>query len=101
VAEFIKAQKKPEYVENIAVIERPENKAMAAIDKAAMKAASAEELYDQALEVIMTTDKPSISYLQRRLGIGYNKSANIIERMQTEGVLSYPDSQNRIHVIKK
>ncbi|MDR3126041.1 MAG: DNA translocase FtsK [Rickettsiales bacterium] len=101
VAEFVKRQRRPDYVEAVTVEQRPAFGAMGAADRAAIKAAGAEELYAQALDVIRSADKPSISYLQRRLGIGYNKAANIIERMQDEGVLSRPDSQNRIFVIKK
>ena len=37
--------------------------------------------------------KTSISYIQRRLGIGYNKAANIIEQMQVRGFLSEPNSK--------
>jgi S-DNA-T family DNA segregation ATPase FtsK/SpoIIIE len=101
VAEFIKRQRRPDYVEAITAEQKPAGGAMSAVDRAAMKAAGSEELYAQALDIIRAADKPSISYLQRRLGIGYNKAANIIERMQDEGVLSRPDSQNRMFVIKK
>jgi len=48
-------------------------------------------LYDKALEIVIDSGKTSISYLQRRLQIGYNRSARIIESMEREGALSSPD----------
>ena len=47
-----------------------------------------DELYEEAKEIILSEQKTSISYLQRRLKIGYNKAANIIEQMEKMGVLS-------------
>jgi S-DNA-T family DNA segregation ATPase FtsK/SpoIIIE len=43
--------------------------------------------YDQAVAVVLRDGKASTSYIQRRLGIGYNKAASIIERMEQEGVV--------------
>ena len=47
-----------------------------------------DELYEEAKVIILSEQKTSISYLQRRLKIGYNKAANIIEQMEKMGVLS-------------
>jgi S-DNA-T family DNA segregation ATPase FtsK/SpoIIIE len=46
-----------------------------------------EDPYDQAVAVVLRDGKASTSYIQRRLGIGYNKAASIIERMEQEGVV--------------
>jgi S-DNA-T family DNA segregation ATPase FtsK/SpoIIIE len=43
--------------------------------------------YDQAVAVVLRDGKASTSYIQRRLGIGYNRAASIIERMEKEGVV--------------
>ncbi|HIN72315.1 MAG TPA: DNA translocase FtsK, partial [Dehalococcoidia bacterium] len=48
-------------------------------------------LFDEAVAIVTSTRNPSISYLQRRLKIGYNRSARIIERMEFDGVISTPD----------
>ncbi len=48
-------------------------------------------LFDQAVQIVTETRNPSISYLQRRLKIGYNRSARIIERMEFDGIVSRPD----------
>jgi S-DNA-T family DNA segregation ATPase FtsK/SpoIIIE len=43
--------------------------------------------YDQAVAVVLRDGKASTSYIQRRLGIGYNRAASIIERMEKEGIV--------------
>jgi S-DNA-T family DNA segregation ATPase FtsK/SpoIIIE len=60
------------------------------MDKGAMAAAFGEEggdLYDQAIQVVLRDKKASTSYIQRRLGIGYNRAASIMERMENEGIV--------------
>jgi len=47
-----------------------------------------DELYDKAKEIVVNERKTSISYLQRRLKIGYNRSARIIDQLEKEGVIS-------------
>ena len=49
---------------------------------------SGNELYDQAVAVVLRDRKVSTSYVQRRLGIGYNRAATLIERMESEGLIS-------------
>ena len=48
---------------------------------------SGDELYDQAVAVVLKDRKVSTSYVQRRLGIGYNRAATLIERMEREGLI--------------
>jgi S-DNA-T family DNA segregation ATPase FtsK/SpoIIIE len=48
---------------------------------------SGDELYDQAVAVVLKDRKVSTSYIQRRLGIGYNRAATLIERMEKEGLI--------------
>ena len=50
-------------------------------------AKSGDELYDQAVAVVLRDRKVSTSYVQRRLGIGYNRAATLIERMENEGLI--------------
>ena len=45
------------------------------------------ELYDQAVQVVMRDKKASTSYIQRRLQIGYNRAASLMERMENEGIV--------------
>ena len=48
---------------------------------------SGDELYDQAVAVVLRDRKASTSYVQRRLGIGYNRAATLVERMENEGLI--------------
>jgi S-DNA-T family DNA segregation ATPase FtsK/SpoIIIE len=48
---------------------------------------SGDDLYDQAVAVVLRDRKASTSYVQRRLGIGYNRAATLIERMEKEGLI--------------
>lgn len=50
-----------------------------------------EVLYQQAIEIVRRDKKTSISYVQRQLRVGYNKAANIIERMERDGIVSPPN----------
>ena len=49
---------------------------------------SGDDLYDRAVAVVTRDKKASTSYVQRRLQIGYNRAASLIERMENEGVVS-------------
>ena len=58
-----------------------------------------DSLYEQAKEVILSDKKTSISYLQRKLQIGYNRSANIIDQLQVNGVLSAPNNKGNREIL--
>jgi len=49
---------------------------------------SGDSLYDQAVAIVLRDRKASTSYVQRRLAIGYNRAATLIERMENEGLIS-------------
>lgn len=58
-----------------------------------------DELYEDAKRIIVEDQKTSISYIQRRLNIGYNRAANIIESLTKEGFLSEPDSKGKRQIL--
>ncbi|ENA2871593.1 cell division protein FtsK [Campylobacter upsaliensis] len=58
-----------------------------------------DELFEEAKRVILEDKKTSISYLQRRLKIGYNRAANIIEQLSQMGILSEPDSKGQREIL--
>ncbi len=103
VVEFLKSQSQPEYVEGITEgeLEMKGKDAGSLFDKTAMGASgnSKDDLYEQAVSIVRNDKKASTSYIQRRLGIGYNKAASIIERMEAEGVVSPADHVGRREVI--
>ena len=59
-----------------------------------------DDLYQQALKVVLDKKRPTTSYIQRRLRIGYNKAASLIEQMEKEGVISPPNSQGKREILK-
>lgn len=60
---------------------------------------SDDEMYNQALEVVLESKKTSISYVQRRLKIGYNRAASIIETMEQNGVISSPNHKGQREIL--
>ncbi len=50
-----------------------------------------DDLYDRAVKIVAESQRVSVSYLQRRLSVGYNRAAKMVERMEREGVVSPPD----------
>ncbi|WP_354066475.1 DNA translocase FtsK [Devosia sp. 2618] len=62
-------------------------------------AGSGDELYDKAVHIVLTDKKASTSYVQRRLAIGYNKAATLIERMEREGVISQANHAGKREIL--
>ena len=60
-----------------------------------------DELYNKAVELIITNQKASTSFVQRHLQIGYNRAARIIEQMETEGIISEANHVGKREVLKK
>lgn len=60
-----------------------------------------EELYDQAKDIARTNGLVSTSFLQRQLGLGYNRAAKIIEKMEEEALISGPDGSKKRKWIKQ
>jgi DNA segregation ATPase FtsK/SpoIIIE, S-DNA-T family len=58
------------------------------------------DLYKKAVAVVRDSGNPTVSYLQRVLKIGYNKSANFIEQMEKDGYISAPDHRKKRQVLK-
>ncbi len=89
VVQFLKAQQEPNYDESIIQQEI----SIGAVSKGGGGGIDKDELYEQAKEVVLTDQKTSISYLQRKLKIGYNRAATIIDQLQTGQVLSAPNTK--------
>ena len=87
IVNYLKTQGQPDYVE--AVTEEETDDAGMPVEAGGdMPGSSGNELYDQAVAVVLRDKKVSTSYIQRRLQIGYNRAASLIERMETEGLIS-------------
>jgi S-DNA-T family DNA segregation ATPase FtsK/SpoIIIE len=82
----------PDY--NPDVLEEPEEGTGSAIMDAMLGTSTGdkdEDLYAQAMAIVLRDKRASTSYLQRRLKVGYNKAATLIERLEEEGVISAPN----------
>ena len=87
IVEFIKSQREPNYDKSFLVEENQESSSSNETYE------ELDELYAEAKSVIYSDRKTSISYLQRKLQIGYNRSARLIEQLENEGVLSSANSK--------
>jgi S-DNA-T family DNA segregation ATPase FtsK/SpoIIIE len=84
VAEFLRNQGEPQYLEEVTAAPDEDE----GPDLFGEGGGSGDDLYDQAVAVVTRDRKASTSYVQRRLQIGYNRAASLIERMEKEGVVS-------------
>lgn len=98
VVEFLKQQRAPEYVE--AVTEGELNsKDSSVFDNTSMGSGGEEDLYMQAVSIVRNDKKASTSYIQRKLRIGYNRAAALIDRMEEEGIVSAADHVGRREIL--
>jgi len=81
VNSFLRSQGKPDYIDEITIIKELEKNNMNDNEEK-------DELYFKALDIIKLEKKASTSFLQRRLQIGYNRAARIMEIMEKEGIVS-------------
>jgi S-DNA-T family DNA segregation ATPase FtsK/SpoIIIE len=86
IVAYLKTQGSPEYLEAITE-EDDEDGGNAGGPAGTGNLADSEDPYDQAVAVVLRDGKASTSYVQRRLGIGYNRAASLIERMEQEGII--------------
>ena len=81
VNSFLRSQGKPDYIDEITVIRDKENDQTGNADE------EKDELYYKAVEIIKSEGKASTSFLQRKLQIGYNRAARIMETMEKESIV--------------
>ncbi|MFN3317331.1 MAG: DNA translocase FtsK [Allorhizobium sp.] len=91
VVAHLKMQGRPDYLgtvtEDADEVEDEPEEDVAVFDKSAMAEEDGNDLYDKAVKVVLRDKKCSTSYIQRRLSIGYNKAASLVERMEQEGIV--------------
>ena len=98
IVKHLKAQGSPEYVEAVTE-ESDEDGEGIPLDGGDMPSSSGDSLYDQAVAVVLRDKKVSTSYVQRRLQIGYNKAASLIERMEKEGLISAANATGKREIL--
>ena len=101
VVAHIKKQGAPEYLHAIT----EDNDASEDDDEAplpspgSMDAEESADYYDRAVNIVLRDRKVSTSYIQRRLSVGYNKAASLVERMEKEGVVSAPNHSGKREIL--
>ncbi len=88
IVEFIKAQREPNYDKSFLVDDSEE---AGSGEKEVFE--ELDPLFEEAKKIVLADRKTSISYLQRKLQIGYNRSARVIEQLEQEGILSAPNAK--------
>ena len=93
VTQSLRQMAKPNYVDDVLVAEEEEP----AMDDEprGTNGGKKDPLFDKAVQIVVESNKCSVTYLQRRLGVGYPRAANIVEDMEAEGIVSPADSSGR------
>ena len=89
IVSHIRQQENPDYIDEIVEEKDEEN------DLKSFENSSEDTLYNQAVSIVTNDKRVSISYIQRKLQIGYNRAARIVEEMEEKGIVSAPNSQGK------
>ncbi|MBQ2176127.1 MAG: cell division protein FtsK, partial [Alphaproteobacteria bacterium] len=92
IVNFIKEQGEPDYVDVV-------SEQFGEDDISGNDDSGGDDMYKKAIEIVMNDRKCSISYLQRKLQIGYNRAARIVEEMEQKGVLSAPNHTGKREIL--
>jgi len=95
IVEYLKSQRAPEYDERFLA----ENLGSGGAESGEGGSEDLDELFEEAKKIVLSERKTSISYLQRRLQIGYNRAARIVEQLENMGVLSPPNAKGNREIL--
>ena len=99
VVRHLKSQGTPEYLEEVTADGDEDEDGNAIFDATGMGLAEGGDLYQQAIAIVKRDRKASTSYIQRRLQIGYNRAATIMERMEGEGIVGQPNHAGKREIL--
>jgi DNA segregation ATPase FtsK/SpoIIIE, S-DNA-T family len=99
VVRHLKSQGQPQYLDAVTAEDDVEGEDGALFDMTGMGGAEGADLYQQAVQIVVRDRKASTSYIQRRLQIGYNRAASLVERMEKEGVVGQPNHAGKREVL--
>jgi S-DNA-T family DNA segregation ATPase FtsK/SpoIIIE len=99
VVRHLKTQGVPEYLEAVTAEDPQDEFGNPIFDATAMGAAEGGDLYQQAVQIVTRDRKASTSYIQRRLQIGYNRAASLMERMEQEGIIGQPNHAGKREIL--
>jgi DNA segregation ATPase FtsK/SpoIIIE, S-DNA-T family len=98
VVNHLKAQGEPEYLDSITDDDEVEMEG-GSTDSDGGGFTTGDDLYDQAVALVLRERKVSISFVQRHLQVGYNRSARLVERMEDEGIVTPANHQGKREVL--
>jgi DNA segregation ATPase FtsK/SpoIIIE, S-DNA-T family len=102
VVRHLKSQGQPQYLEAVTAADEPEldEDGNPVFDATGMgQAGDPSDLYQQAVQIVLRDRKASTSYIQRRLQIGYNRAASLMERMEQEGVVGQANHAGKREIL--
>jgi DNA segregation ATPase FtsK/SpoIIIE, S-DNA-T family len=99
VVRHLKSQGVPEYLEEVTAEDPQDEDGNPIFDATAMGAGEGGDLYQQAVAIVTRDRKASTSYIQRRLQIGYNRAASLMERMEEEGIVGQPNHAGKREIL--
>jgi S-DNA-T family DNA segregation ATPase FtsK/SpoIIIE len=98
VVRHLKTQGQPEYLEAVTA-EEPTDEDGAVFDSTGMGTDGGGDLFSQAVAIVKRDRKASTSYIQRRLQVGYNKAASLMERMELEGIVGQANHAGKREIL--
>jgi S-DNA-T family DNA segregation ATPase FtsK/SpoIIIE len=98
VVRHLKAQGTPEYLEAVTAEEEADEDG-AVFDSTGMGGGGEADLFSQAVQIVKRDRKASTSYIQRRLQIGYNRAASLMERMEDEGIVGQANHAGKREIL--
>ena len=100
IVRHLKSQGQPHYLEAVTAADDEDEDGNPIFDASGMgQAGDATDLYQQAVQIVTRDQKASTSYIQRRLQIGYNRAASIMERMETEGIVGQANHAGKREIL--
>jgi DNA segregation ATPase FtsK/SpoIIIE, S-DNA-T family len=99
VVRHLKSEGAPHYLEAVTADDSEEGEEGALFDATGVGTSEGSDLYSQAVQIVLRDRKASTSYIQRRLQIGYNRAASIMERMEQEGVVGQPNHAGKREIL--
>ena len=99
VVRHLKSQGTPQYLEAVTAADDEDEDGNPVFDATGMGQPEGGDLYQQAVQVVMRDRKASTSYIQRRLQIGYNRAASLMERMEKEGVVGQANHAGKREIL--
>ncbi len=99
VVAHLKMQGAPDYLDAITADEDEDGEGEDGAPASGDYGDESADLYDRAVNIVLRDRKCSVSYIQRRLSVGYNKAASLVERMEKEGVVGQPNHAGKREIL--